>query len=290
MHKGDADLATPLASAVNESAADTWVTKLFGFDPSNIVFESIFDRLADFAQTHVNVVTLFALAGVAFHVATLLMRTMVPLRVAGIVSDVCFIGYGVLSSTLTTLVLYSVLLPINGIRLYQMLKLVKKARSSADGDLSMDWLKPFTLRRRFRKGDILFRKGDPANEMFFTVTGRFLVTEIAVELPPGRLVGELGFLSPDNRRTMTVECTEDGEVLSITYDKLLELWFQNPQFGYYFLRLSSERLLQEISRLEGLIGKNRGSSVRVAGARDPTPTARRDEEKREVVSGFSTWA
>jgi CRP-like cAMP-binding protein len=89
--------------------------------------------------------------------------------------------------------------------------------------------------------------------MFFTVTGKFLVTELGIELPPGRLVGELGFLSPDNRRTQSLECTEDGQVLAITYDRLLEIYFQNPEFGYYFLRLSTERLLQNITRLEGVI-------------------------------------
>jgi CRP-like cAMP-binding protein len=103
----------------------------------------------------------------------------------------------------------------------------------------------------------LFNKGDAANEMFLTVTGIFLVTEIDVELPPGRLMGELGFLTPDKRRTQTVECTEEGEVLTITYDKLLELYFQNPQFGYYFLILTSQRLLQNIARLEGIIEGNK---------------------------------
>jgi CRP-like cAMP-binding protein len=29
-----------------------------------------------------------------------------------------------------------------------------------------------------------------------------------------------------------------------------ELYFQNPQFGFYFLKLTSERLLQNIARLE----------------------------------------
>ena len=43
----------------------------------------------------------------------------------------------------------------------------------------------------------------------------------------------------------------DGAVLTITYDKLLELYFQNPEFGYYFLRLTTERLMQNINRLEG---------------------------------------
>ena len=77
--------------------------------------------------------------------------------------------------------------------------------------------------------------------MFLTVTGKFLVKEISVELPPGRLMGELGFLTPNNRRTGTVECIEDGQVLTITYERLLEIYFQNPQFGYYFLVLTSHR-------------------------------------------------
>ena len=63
-------------------------------------------------------------------------------------------------------------------------------------------------------------------------------------------MGELGFLTPNNRRTMTIECIEDGQVLAITYERLLEIYFQNPQFGYYFLVLTSRRLLENISRLE----------------------------------------
>jgi len=86
----------------------------------------------------------------------------------------------------------------------------------------------------YRKGDVLFRKGELASELFFTVTGKLLVTELGIEITAGRLVGELGFLSPDNRRTQTVECTQDGEVLTMTYDRLLEIYFQNPEFGYYF--------------------------------------------------------
>ena len=96
--------------------------------------------------------------------------------------------------------------------------------------------------------------------MFMTVTGKFLVKEIGVELPPGRLMGELGFLSPDNLRTATIQCIEDGHVLTITYEKLLEIYFQNPQFGDYFLVLTSQRLLENISRLERLSPKTRPPS------------------------------
>ena len=43
----------------------------------------------------------------------------------------------------------------------------------------------------------------------------------------------------------------------ISDDKLLEIYFQNPEFGYYFLRLSSDRLLQNIARLETLLAENK---------------------------------
>ena len=125
--------------------------------------------------------------------------------------------------------------------------------------MSMEWLKPFMTERRYRRGDRLFRKGDAATEMFLTVTGKFLVTEIGVELPPGRLMGEFGFLTPNNRRTGAVECIEDGQVLTITYERLLEIYFQNPQFGYYFLVLTSRRLLENIARLEGIIAQEKSA-------------------------------
>jgi hypothetical protein len=225
----------------------------FGIDPSSITFEAIFNRLESFVLASINFANILALLGAIFFVSTLLMRTIIPLRVSAIISDLFFVAYAVIANSITTFILYILLLPINVLRLYQMIKLVKKARISVQGDLSMDWLKPFMTRRKYRKDDVLFRKGEPANEMLYIVTGKFLVKEIGIELSAGRIVGELGFLSPNNRRTQTVECIENGEVLTITYDKLLEIYFQNPEFGYYFLRLTSDRLLQNIARLEGII-------------------------------------
>jgi CRP-like cAMP-binding protein len=226
---------------------------VFGFDLSWMSFEKILSRVEELVQTTLNFASALAILGGIFFVATLLMRTMVPLRISAIISNMCFVGYSILANSISTLLLYILLAFINFVRLYQMLKLVKKARMSAQGDLSMEWLKPFMHRRNYRKGEVLFLKGDPANEMFFTASGKYLVKEIGIELPAGRIVGELGFLSPNNRRTQTVECIETGEVLTITYDKLLEIYFQNPEFGYYFLRLSSDRLLQNNARLEATI-------------------------------------
>jgi hypothetical protein len=257
------DLSKLLNHALEIAAQNLRVEKLImqiGLDPSNVTYEAVFTRLVDITAANINFANLMALMGASFFVATLLVRTIVPLRIIGIISNVFFIIYGALSGTIPTFLLYLLSLPINVIRLRQMLNLVRKARVSAQGDLSMDWLRPFMSPKKFRKGEVLFHKGDVAKEMFLTVTGTFLVSEIGVELPPGRMMGELGFVTPNNRRTGTVKCIEDGEVLTITYEKLLELYFQNPEFGYYFLRLTTERLLQNISRLEGIIEANKAAA------------------------------
>lgn len=256
----NADISSILDRILDTAADNLRIAKILiqmGLDPDNITYDAIFNRLLEIVLHNITLGNMFALIGAIFFVATLLTQTMVPLRVANMVGCACFVGYGALAGNIATFFLYLLLLPINAIRLHQMLRLVRKARSATQGDMSMEWLKPFMTQRKYRKGDILVKKDDAADEMFLTVTGKFLVTEIGVELPPGRLMGELGFLTPNNRRTATIVCTEEAQVLTITYEKLLEIYFQNPQFGYYFLVLTSQRLLENIARLEAIVAQNK---------------------------------
>jgi len=69
-------------------------------------------------------------------------------------------------------------------------------------------------------------------------------------LPVGAIVGELGMLSPSKIRTQSLECVEAGLVLSVSYSKVEELYVQNPAFGFYFLRLTSARLFQNLNTLQ----------------------------------------
>jgi hypothetical protein len=253
-----ADLSTILNRILDTAADNLRIAKILvqmGLDPSNITYDALFDRLLEIVLANITLANVFALVGAIFFVATLLMQTMVPLRVANMAGCAFFATAGALSGNVANFLLYLLLLPINAVRLRQMLKLVKKARNATQGDMPTEWLKPFMTERRYRRGDRLFRKGDAAAEMFLTVTGKFLVKEIGVEHPPGRIMGELGYLTPNNRRTMTIECIEDGQVLTITYERLLEIYFQNPQFGYYFLVLTSQRLLENNQRLQENISR-----------------------------------
>ncbi|MBV9347817.1 MAG: Crp/Fnr family transcriptional regulator [Pseudolabrys sp.] len=181
---------------------------------------------------------------------TFYMKTMIPLRVVGICSNCVFILYAFMGSLYPVLVLHIILLPLNSVRLRQMLRLTKQVRAASQADLSMDWLKPFTTTRQVKAGEVLFEKGARAEAMFFTVSGGYRLAELGIQLPPGQVVGEMGLLAPDQTRTQTLECTADGEVLQITYEQVKQLYFQNPQFGFYFLQLITKRLFENIGKLE----------------------------------------
>ena len=193
--------------------------------------------------------------GALLTIGTYSMKTMIPLRIIGICANVVFLAWGLSGKIYPSIFLHLVLLPLNATRLYQMLQLTEKVRLASQGDLNMDWLKPFMSRRSVKKREVLFKKGELATAMFYTVTGGYRLVEIDTPVPPGQLVGEIGLIAPDNKRTLSFECIEDGDLLTISYSQVKQLYYQNPKFGFFFLQLISQRLFQDIRRLEEKAGK-----------------------------------
>jgi len=178
---------------------------------------------------------------------TFYMKTMVPLRIAGIVSNFLFIGYGYAVEAYPVLILHLVLLPLNIVRLRQMLRLIRQIEDATKDDQNLEWVKPFSTTMSAAVGDVLFRRGDPANEMFFIVSGCFRVSERAIDLHVGEVFGELGLLNAGQARTATVECVASGELLRITYEQVKQLYLQDRKFGFYFLHLVTRRLFHNLS-------------------------------------------
>src|ERR1700753_905325 len=185
-----------------------------------------------------------------FVVATTTMRTMIPLRIFGILTNLVLIGTAIPSHNYAVILVQAVVLLLNSYRLHQMLQLVRDVKKSVNSDLSMEWLKPVMTERKCADGEILFYKDEKAEEMLYIVSGRFKLIESGIELPVGAIVGELGMLSPSNVRTQSLECTESGLILSVSYTKVRDIYVQNPAFGFYFLKLASARLFQNLGTLE----------------------------------------
>jgi hypothetical protein len=206
-----------------------------------------------------------ALFASVFLVATTTMRTMIPLRLFGILTNLVLIATAVPSHAYATIAVQAVVLSLNSYRLHQMLQLVRDVKRSVSGDLSMDWLKPFMTERKCATSEMLFYKDEKAEDMLYIVSGRFRLVESGIELPVGAIVGELGMLSPSNVRTQSLECIEAGVILSVSYTQVEQLYVQNPAFGFYFLKLATARLFQNLDTLE------RRLAQRTAQLAEPKP-------------------
>lgn len=189
-------------------------------------------------------INLLGYAASALVFATFCMKTMVPLRLLAIGSNVLFCLFGYFGHIWPVFILHLALLPINTIRLVQIQRLVRDVRAAGASQISVESLLPLMTPRSYQAGEILIRKGDVADRMFYLVQGTVEVVEISKQLPPGSIIGEVGTFARDRRRTATVKCLTDCRLYEVSESKAKELYFQNPQFGYAMLQLIIERILE----------------------------------------------
>ena len=214
---------------------------------------------------------IFALcsAGVAavLVIVSAFVKTMIPLRCLAVGGNLGFLVYGALHPSLVMILLHGALLPVNIYRALEMVRLTRRVRTAAaTGDLSGVWLKPYMRRQHLKARDVLFRKGDAADHLYFLVEGRIEFVEIGELMDAGSLFGEIAFFAPDRRRTLTARCTTDCTVLRIDGATFQQLYFQNPAFGFQIVTLIAGRLMADRNRLEHRLAAS--ASVRAG----PPPT------------------
>jgi CRP/FNR family cyclic AMP-dependent transcriptional regulator len=127
--------------------------------------------------------------------ATFSMRTMIPLRLTAILSNLSFITYGSLAEIYPVVVLHCTLLPFNLLRLHQMRRLISKAHAASRSEFSLDWIKPYMFPKTYRSGDIIFQKGDSPDFLYYLESGRIHLVEIDVHVQPGNIFGEIAFFA-----------------------------------------------------------------------------------------------
>src|ERR671918_308526 len=82
--------------------------------------------------------------------ATFYMRTMLPLRVVAIVSNVAFLTYALIDGLTPILILHGALLPLNLLRLLQIRELNVQVEKAATNEFSAQAILPFMRRRNLR--------------------------------------------------------------------------------------------------------------------------------------------
>ncbi|WP_061159421.1 LuxR C-terminal-related transcriptional regulator [Caballeronia temeraria] len=102
--------------------------------------------------------------------------------------------------------------------------------------------------QHFRPGEILFRKGEPSGQMFYVEKGTVRLSELGIELGAGTVLGEIGLFSPEHRRTSTVICKTDCDMRTVSAADAIRLYYQDPEFALYLVRLIASRLQADKER------------------------------------------
>ena len=172
------------------------------------------------------------------------LRTMLPLRSLAVTANAAFVSYGYFAGVVPVLVLHAALLPLNLLRLVEILRLRRRAIATRADAHAFDWIARVEKPRSFPAGTRLITAGAPADDLYYLVSGRVRVVEAGRTLGPGTLFGEIAFFSESRRRTASVDCETDCRIVVLDEARFMAAFHQDPSFGLAILRLVARRLIE----------------------------------------------
>jgi len=213
--------------------------------------------------------------------ATFYMRTMLPLRIVAVASNLTFIIYAAIDGLTPILILHSALLPLNLLRLMQIRELGAQVERAASHEFSAAAILPFMRKRTVRANEVVFTAGDLAEELFYVLEGEVFLPEVQQTVGPGAFFGEIALFSASGRRTATAIARTNGIVMSLSKKAVLAALLQSPQLGIHLLRIITARMLQNAGlRDEPLVAVEASPPAVVATVPSGQGTARRPLAQR----------
>jgi CRP-like cAMP-binding protein len=104
---------------------------------------------------------------------------------------------------------------------------------------------------KYQEGHCLFQEGDASDFVYFVVQGSLLVTQQGQKiniLNSGDCVGEIGFLSLNQKRSATVTTQTNCLLMQVPNYQLIQIVFNNLALGLLLENLASERLQKDHRR------------------------------------------
>jgi CRP/FNR family cyclic AMP-dependent transcriptional regulator len=112
-------------------------------------------------------------------------------------------------------------------------------------------------RRTFKRDEVVFHLGDPADSLQLIVKGRFAAristtvgqSAMLAVYGPGESFGELALLSLGSQRSATVSALENAETFSVVRDEFLALSARHPGVKDCLLVLLAEKIRRANERI-----------------------------------------
>ena len=122
---------------------------------------------------------------------------------------------------------------------------------------------PRLRERRLRKGEVLFREGDPGEEMFFIRSGAILVSkkvsgrveQILNRFEPGASFGEMSVFGDEARRTATIQAEVESTLLALDRESIDHFIEANPRDAARFFREMARVLIRRLIQSTQLVSE-----------------------------------
>jgi len=108
--------------------------------------------------------------------------------------------------------------------------------------------------RSYAAGDVIFRQGDPAEELFVIRSGKVTIRfgdRVIETLEEHTIFGEMALLE-DESRSATAVAASDVELVPIGRKQFLFLVSETPHFAINVMRVLARRLRAETRAMRGL--------------------------------------
>jgi CRP/FNR family cyclic AMP-dependent transcriptional regulator len=117
--------------------------------------------------------------------------------------------------------------------------------------------------RRLRKGEVLFRTGDPGDELFLLKTGSIVVSrpvtgrveQVLARLAPGEAFGEMSVFGDERHRSATCQADTDAVLYSLGRERLSRFIAENPLIAAKFFQHLAEAAFKRLRHSTELVAE-----------------------------------
>ena len=122
---------------------------------------------------------------------------------------------------------------------------------------------PSFRERRLRKGDVLFRAGDPGEELYLIKDGSIVVSkpvtgrveQVLSRLGAGEAFGEMSLFGDERRRSATCQAETDAALYSLDRDSLSRFIAGNPQTAARFFQHMAQAAFKRLRDSSDLVAE-----------------------------------
>jgi sigma-B regulation protein RsbU (phosphoserine phosphatase) len=108
------------------------------------------------------------------------------------------------------------------------------------------WPLPFMRHEQFKRGEYLFKAGDPAEKLFFIASGLIRLPELDRVMRAGQVLGEVGIFSPNRSRSASALAEEDVAAYTMGREEVCRLMSRDPGLATNLMEVVLKRMLGQL--------------------------------------------